>query len=62
MDYGATEDIAFTPHDVPRSLWIKSLKDAHLGKVSGRPGAKGSLRRRMGDLLNQLRAHGIDVA
>ena len=34
MDYGATEDITFTLQDVPRSLWVKSLKDAHPGKLS----------------------------
>lgn len=34
MDYGATEDIACTLQDVPRSLWIKSLKDARPGKLS----------------------------
>lgn len=34
MDYGATEDIACTLQDVPRSLWVKSLKDARPGKLS----------------------------
>ena len=34
MDYGATEDIACTLQDIPRSLWIKSLKDARPGKLS----------------------------
>lgn len=34
MDYGATEDIACTLQDVPRSLWIKSLKNARPGKLS----------------------------
>ena len=34
MDYGATEDIAFTLQDVPCSLWIRSLKDVRPGKLS----------------------------
>ena len=34
MDYGGTEDIRFTLHDVPASSWIRALQQARPGQLS----------------------------